>query len=288
MRWYEIHNFKDRLTSIEQFFIEIAANEEQLVAFGFGQALTLPSAEKALGALKTFDEDFATLKRYMLRMDRTLGQELEKLESNERLIEQVSLISLRLRMAEVREPISGSLSVLKQIASIFPEPFRLANKKNPFGEEAISLHKTIINLGKLRGLSKFCSDFLSSQENMDDEIFKPSNVKPDRVLDLIDHAIIEIEALTSIPPAERTRIQGYLDEAKSEALSSTPSWSKIVGALVIVAAITSAIADAPNAAKNLKDAIEYILGSSVEKPLQRFLPTPSNDEKPHAPIGNLA
>ena len=68
----------------------------------------------------------------------------------------------------------------------------------------------------------------------------------------------------------------------------TPSWSKIVGALVIVAAITSGMADAPNAAKNIKDAIEYILGTSVEKPLQKYLPAPSEDEKPEARIGTLA
>lgn len=288
MDWYKIHAFNDRLTDIEQYFIEIAANEQQVITFGFGLALDLPSAAKAFEALKTFDEDFSTLKRYMLRMDSSIGKELESLDTDGKLIEQVSLIALRLRMAEARRPISSSLAAVDTVFSVIPFLSQLIKRKKLFGEEPVSLHKTIINLGRLRGITNICSNLLSSQENMDDEVFKPSNVKPDRVLDLIDSAVAEIEKLTSISPSERSRIQGYLNEAKKEALSSTPSWSKIVGALVIVAAITSGIADAPNAAKNIKDAIEYILGTSVEKPLQKYLPVPQNDEKTHVPIGTLA
>ena len=75
-------------------------------------------------------------------------------------------------------------------------------------------------------------------------------------------------------------LQSYLLEAKKEALSASPSWSKIVGALVIVAAVTSGLADAPGAAKTIKDAIEYVLGTSVIKPLQNYLPAPN---EPYAP-----
>lgn len=287
MEWYEIHSFKGRLASIEQYFVEIAANEKQILASGFELALSLPTAEKALEALKTFDEDFATLKRYMLRMDRTISQDLESLDSNGKLVEQVSLIALRLRMAEARRPISSSLAAINQIFSELPFISQLVKRKGLLENEPVSLHKTIINLGRLRGLTNFCSNYLSSQEKLDDEVFKPSNVKADRVLDLIDSAAAEIENMTSISPAERIRIKGYLHEAKREMLSSSPSWSRIVGALVIVAAITSGIADAPNAAKSIKDAIEYILGTSVEKPLQKYLPPPSEDEKPETPIGAL-
>ena len=288
MHWYAVHTFKERLASIEQFFIEIAANEEQLLTFGFERAMTLPNAENALEALKTFDEDFATLKRYMFRMDRAIGQDLDRLDSEGKLIEQVSLIALRLRMAEARKPMTVSISVVNQIFLYLPYFSRLVKSKGLFGEEPVSLHKTIINLGRLRGLTNICWELLSNQENADDEVFKPSNVKPNRVLDLIDSAFSEVEKLTSISPTDRARIEGYLQEAKKEVLSPTPSWSTIVGALVIVAAITSGIADAPNAAKSIKDAIEYILGTSVEKPLQRYLPESSDHEKQQTPVGILA
>jgi len=65
-----------------------------------------------------------------------------------------------------------------------------------------------------------------------------------------------------------------LQESKDEISADQPSWSKIVGALVVVAAITSGLADAPAAARTVKEVIEYILGSSVEKPLIQYLPPP--------------
>ena len=93
MDWYEIYGFKNRLADIEKFFVETAANEEQLLTFGYRRALEFQTAEKAFEALKTFDEDFTSLKRYMLKMDRTVGQQLEQLDANGKLIEQVSLIT---------------------------------------------------------------------------------------------------------------------------------------------------------------------------------------------------
>ncbi|MBN8454378.1 hypothetical protein [Accumulibacter sp.] len=150
MNWYEIHSFKDRLAAIEQFFIEIAANEEQLVTYGFKRAFSLPGAEEALEALKTFNEDFSTLKRYLLRMDRTLGQELEHLDSEGKLVEQVSLISLKLRMSEVRKPMRVGISAIDELMSFLPYLSRLVKSKGLFDEEAVSLHKTIINLRRYR------------------------------------------------------------------------------------------------------------------------------------------
>lgn len=288
MNWYEIYGFKDRLSDIEQFFIEIAANEEPLLTFGYKRALELPAAEKAFEALKTFDEDFANLKRYMLKLDRTLGQELEQLDANGKLIEQVSLITLRLRMAEARKPISGTFAVINQVFFYLPYFSRLVKSKGQFGEEPVFLQRTIINLRRLKGLANICYELLSSKDNSDDEVFKPSNVIPDRVIDLIDTAIAEIENISAISPTARSRIEGYLHEAKKEALSTSPSWSNILGALVIVAAVISGIADAPNAAKNIRDAIDYILGTSVETPLQKYLPPPPENEKKSVPITTLA
>jgi hypothetical protein len=144
MKWYEIRNFKDRLVAIEQFFIEIAANEDKLIMYGFKHAFTLTSAEKALEALKTFNEDFSALKRFLLRMDRALGQELEQLDSEGKLVEQVSLISLRLRMSEVRKPMSNSIAAINQAMFYLPYFSRLVKSKGfLFDKEAVLLHKTI-------------------------------------------------------------------------------------------------------------------------------------------------
>ena len=65
MHGYSIYAFQERLKCIEQFFIEIASNEEELRVFGFDRAVHFQNAEAALKALDKFDEDFASLKRFM-------------------------------------------------------------------------------------------------------------------------------------------------------------------------------------------------------------------------------
>ncbi len=287
MEWYQVSEFKDRVGEIEQFFVEMAANEEQLLTYGFRRALALPSAPAAFASLKSFNEDFSALRRYMLRVDKAMAQELEQLDTDGKLVEQVALISLKLRMAELRKPMSAGLATFNQVLMYLPYLSRLAQSKGLFGEAPVSLHKTIINLERLRGLAAMFFEYLSNRALSDDEIFKPSNLKADRVVELIDAALSQIESATSLSPKELGRLQGYLVEAKKEALSTNPSWAKIVGALVIVAAVTSGLADAPGAAKTVKETIEYILGTSIVKPLEKYLPSTS-EPLPEPSLRNVA
>lgn len=280
MEWYEPSNFKDRIAEIEQFFIEIAANEEQLLAYGFGHALQLPGAETAIAGLKTFNEDFTALKRMMQHHDPSLAKDLELLDTNGKVLEQVALISLRIRMAGARSKVSVGLASINKILLILPYFSSLIRSRGLFGEEPVSLHKTIINLERMRGITASFADYITARHMADDEIFKPSNILAHRVVEQIESAILQIEAIESIDATEKDRLKAYLTEAGKEAGSENPSWSKVVGALVIVAAITSGLADAPQAAKTIKDTIEYILGSSIEKPLQKFLPPPTQAQKP--------
>lgn len=71
---------------------------------------------------------------------------------------------------------------------------------------------------------------------------------------------------------DKKQLIEYLYKAKSEFSEKSPSWSKIVGALMIAAAITSGIADAPGAFKNIDTAIKYILGTSIEKHIPKQVP----------------
>ncbi|MBY0408553.1 MAG: hypothetical protein K2Q97_00125 [Burkholderiaceae bacterium] len=165
---------------------------------------------------------------------------------------------------------------------------RGSSTKGQFGESQISLQVSCINLEKLRALTRRGSSLLQAKESSDDEIFEPSNLRTfepsnlrtfepsnlrsDRIVELIDAALAEIKSTTSLSQDELARIEAYLSEARAEVQSEKPSWARIVGALVIVAAVTSGIADAPGATKTVRDAIEYILGTSTSSPLQRYLP----------------
>lgn len=269
MEWYEISQFSENVEAIERFFVALAANEEDIRLFGFRSALKLPGSEEALKALATFSEEFSSFRHEAERLGKTFVRELEELNVQGKLTEQVALVSLRLRMAQAKTHERVSLSAA--IARAFG---LRSNGKSLFGESQVSLHVAIINLEKLRALARRGSNLLQMKEASDDEVFKPSNVRSDRVVELIDAALAQIQSTTSLLPEEVARLELYLAEARAEVQSKTPSWSKIVGALVIVAAVTSGLADAPGAAKTVRDTIEYILGTSVAKPLQRYLPAP--------------
>lgn len=280
MDWYRSHHFGDKVEAIEQYFVCLAANEEDIRVFGFRTALRFPGADEALKALSSFGEDFAAFKQDAERLGKAFMRELDRVDAEGKFAEQVALVSLRLRMAKARTRERVSL-----VATLARALNISSNAERLFNESQVSLHAAIINLEKLRALCRRASSLLRAKEASDDEVFKPSNVRSDRVVELIDAALTQIQESKSLAREEGERLETYLSEARSEALSESPSWSKIVGALVIVAAVTSGLADAPGAAKTVRDAIEYILGTSVQTPLQKYLPAPSEkfDAQPASP-----
>jgi len=240
----------------------------------------LPSYETASKALHAFQEDFSNVRRLMARMDKGFFAELETLESSGKVIEELALINLQLRMAKAKTAAAAGLSAANRTLRLIPYFSKFVSTKPLFGEAKISLQRTIINVGRLRTTVSMFSEYVANRQIEDDEIFKPSNISADRVVGLIDKALDELDSTTSLPEKEIARLRSYLVEAKKEALSPKPSWSKVVGALVIVAAVTSGLADAPGAAKTIREAIEYVLGTSVLKPLQQLLPEPKQPQTP--------
>jgi hypothetical protein len=99
-----------------------------------------------------------------------------------------------------------------------------------------------------------------------------------RITDLIDLSPTSIGELNAINFEDREKIEGYLKEVKLEALSPSPSWSKIFGALVIVATIVGGFGEGENAAKNARDSIANILGTSVRQPREGRLPAANVDD----------
>jgi uncharacterized protein (DUF1778 family) len=283
VEWYEIDGFKKRIAEIEQFLIEIAANEAGIAFNGFGFALSLPAAESAIKSLRTFNEDFSAVRRLMHRIDRSSAEELNQLEGNGKVVEEVALIELQIRMAMARTTTTNGLSAASRVFSMLPFLSKMVPSKGIFGETPISLQRTIINLGRMKSIIAMFSNYVTNRSVDDDEIFKPSNINAERVVELIDKALVEIEDSASLSKKELNRLQSYLLEAKKEALSAKPSWSKVIGALVIVAAVTSGLADAPGAAKTIKDAIEYVLGTSMAKSLRAIASLPLDSKEGDSP-----
>lgn len=274
MEWYEISQFADKIEIVENYFVSLAANEADIEIFGFRAALQLQGAEESMKALSTFHEDFSSFRQEVEQLGRRFSQELAQLDGQSRLTEQVALVFLKLRMAQVAKPRKSFSEVL--FNALHMGINAADNKKSLLGENQVCLDVVIVNLEKLRSLARRASVLLRAKEESNDEIFKPSNVSSDKVVELIESALAQIQSSTSLAPEEVIRLEAYLEAARIEAQSDKPSWSKILGALVIVAAVTSGLADAPGAANTVRETIEYILGASVVKPMQRFLPAPEN------------
>jgi hypothetical protein len=115
----------------------------------------------------------------------------------------------------------------------------------------------------------------------DSDVFKPSNLSEEKIILLIEAAISAIEDNSPLSTEDKKQLIEYLYKAKSEFSSDHPSWNKIVGALVIAAAITSGIADSSGAYENIDKAIRYILGTSIEHhmPTERKLPLLKSPQK---------
>lgn len=79
-----------------------------------------------------------------------------------------------------------------------------------------------------------------------------------------------------------------MESAKEELTKPDPSWKIIIGALVVVAALTSGVADASQAFENVNSAINYILKhSDVPHQAPQLRSLPPQDEKVHTLGENL-
>src|SRR6185437_16193435 len=102
MDWYEIRKFKDNVEALEGFFLEMAANEKRIRAYGLHLALQLDSSKGGLAAIKSFTEDLSRIRRIASYIDRTIGQELESMMGDGLLLQQLPIVALHLRLCEAR------------------------------------------------------------------------------------------------------------------------------------------------------------------------------------------
>ncbi|HSE60637.1 MAG TPA: hypothetical protein VLA99_18180 [Nitrospiraceae bacterium] len=287
MDTYDIHLFSEQLRVIENLLLEMAAAEDELLTLGLQHVADWPSYEAAKEPLEDFAENFISLKRYAGILDHASANELDSLDASTQVVEQVSAIRLHLRIAAKARRRNPAVKAFSLVLLHIPYVSGLVKSKGLFSEEQVPLQKTIVGLSRLRSLTKVIYDLASYREYVDSDLFKPSNVEPDRVLHLIEAALHDIENSVTLSASERESLKGYLAQAQIQLASKRPTWSTIVGALAIACAISSGIADAPGAAKNLRDAFEYIMGTSVTKPVERLPPPtlPKLDDNPMSTLG---
>lgn len=274
MDWYEPHKLAESIRIIRRFLIDVASMDHEISYLGLYVVRGFDNFGIAINAMEEFPEKFTSLKRKVSLLDKELFSQLEFIENDSKLVEQLSLINLKIQMSQRSRYAAFSGSPFAKAVLAFPRLFIRPKANGIFGNESVSIERAIVNCEKLISTLKVIEEVVRYCEEADDTLFKPSNIKESRVVELIDQAIEQIENLSNLSSDVTEKLIGYLQEAKNEVASSSPKWSKVVGALVIAAALTSGLADAPGAAKTLQSAIEYILGSSISKQLHHYLPPP--------------
>ena len=81
----------------------------------------------------------------MQRIDKSYAAELHQLEGNGKVIKEVTLIELEIRMAMARTTATSGISAARKVFSLVPFLSKMAPTKGIFGETQISLQRTIIN-----------------------------------------------------------------------------------------------------------------------------------------------
>lgn len=274
MDWYAPYSLAKSTKLIRKFLIEIASMESRIARHGLHVTREIYDFEDAIAAMDEFPELFSLLKRNIAPFDQETYSQLEYLDKAASLIDQISLINLKLQMSRRPEYTSP---LIKFAEILFDgRVFSSSQTKRIFGEESISIERTIVSCDKLLSTLKIAEDVLRRREELESEIFKPSRIKEDRVVELIERAEEQINQSLTLSSETRLLVSNYLAEIKAEAKSKAPKWQAMIGSLVIVAALTSGLADAPGATKTLQSLIEYIVGVSLINPEQKFLNSPNN------------
>lgn len=272
MNFYHLEDFKEEINLLELFFTEFAGREEEILTRGMKRVSTWESYERAIPHLKDFETKVHEFQKFLRPISKLLFERVESLITESNLVESIIGIEVSLRISAQRQQVSFSSDLANTLLFQLPYISNLIRRRKLFSEEVIPIQKLLISLGRLKNLIAMAQDEYNHQWSHDSEVFKPSNLDNEKIITFVEEAILKIEKGTSLSKEDRKQFVEYLYKAKSEFSEDRPSWNKIVGALVIAAAITSGIADSSGAFENIDAAIKYILGTSVEKHISNPIP----------------
>ncbi|MGZ8215778.1 hypothetical protein [Methylomagnum sp.] len=272
MDYYDLDAFKSALEAIESFFIEFAAKEAEILTYGMKRVSTWQSYMNAASLLPIFESKIYEFLAFLRPIDRQLYERAKHVAVESKLVESIALIQVSLRIESMKKGIFKSRDVFNFLFSVLPFSSITIERRKLFSEEVIAIQKILIELSRLINLVEISKSTYLSRWSHDSEVFKPSNLDNEKIIEMIESAITQIEDNVPISKDDKKQIVEYLYKAKSELSEKRPSWNKIVGALVIAAAITSGIADADSAYKKIDSAIKYILGTSITQHIQQTIP----------------
>lgn len=265
MEPYNLDDFEAALKKLAAFFTELAAREDEILTYGLKRATTWDSYSEANEVVEDFDSKLHGLLAISRAVDHSLHESIDSLLKKSNLSDSVGKLFVSLKIAENRQKLGTSAEMLNAFLMQLPYISNMIRHRRVFEESKVPIHEVIVTLNRLAAFTARLHSLYWRRRSSDDDIFKPSNIKTENLIDYIEKAIDSVENEVPLPPDQKKQALAYLQEARDELARDRPSWNKIVGALVISATLLSGIASAPQAFDNVQKAITYILGTSVEK-----------------------
>lgn len=284
MNYSDLDGFSGDIEKIEDFFTEFASKEEEILTYGMRIVVKWESYAKVSDLLKSFETLAHEFLKFLRPIDKALHERVLSLINSAHLVESIAAIEVSLRVATQKQKLGVTAEIRNTILFHLPYISNVLRKKKLFSEDVIPIQRLLITLARLKNFVSIAKDTYISQWSHDSDVFKPSNLDHEKIIALIEKAIENIGHNSPISNGDKKQLIEYLNKAKSEFSEDRPSWNRIVGALVIAAAITGGIADSSGAMKNIDDAIKYILGTSVEKHVPS--PVPLLNQKDSHRVGS--
>lgn len=272
MDYHDLDGFQEEISRVETFFTELAAREDEVLTFGTRKAIQWESFQAIQEILPEFEARLLEFLAFVRPVDKKLHDSVQGLIQQAQLPESIANIQVSLRIASERKALGMKGEFINAFLFHLPYLSNLVRKRRLFSEEVVSIQKILVALGRLKNLVKIAGETYIRRWSRDSDVFRPSNLDEEKIIQHIEIAIAEIEQNSTLPQDEKTQLIEYLYKAKSELAEDRPSWNKIIGTLVIVATITGGIATAPQAYENIDAAIKYILGTSVKRYIPESIP----------------
>ncbi|WP_430470528.1 hypothetical protein [Thalassospira lucentensis] len=271
MEFYELDRFIVSMKKIESFLSELAAREIELKYSGAIGMRGWESYENIKENLQEFENKLFAVIRLSKFVDQTIHDRINSVISESDISRGISKISVGLRVMDMKN--QRKLAVRRFAFSFFDVCMDALSYVIPnmlfkkggfiFNEEDVSLSSVLVGMHRLIAAVSELDDLYLKKRFGSNESFKPQNINIENVLNNIDGSIIIVSEDYRINKDIRDRVVSYLEDAKVELSSDSPSWKKIIGTLVIVSTILSGVAAAPEAFDNIQNAIFEILGKSI-------------------------
>lgn len=271
--WSMVYSFQKNLDELKIFLSELASKEDA-IANRYEKVSEWQSYQIARSIIEDFEANLLEIEETSKFINKKINAQLVEFRNESKIIEELTTIGVQLSILN-NQPLQNYLSSfilgLKNITIKFGN---MSINHNPiFQDNLVSISKVLVSITRLNSIIKRLEKLTRELSRIDDDVFKPSNIDNEVVINYLNEAIDLIEQNNFMSTVHKEHLINYLKSAQYETTQEKPSWSKIIGGLMIVATLLSGTADAPAAYENVSKAIQHIMGLSIDKKILNQLPS---------------